>query len=84
MTETLEPGLSHTDHIRVLTTDKDILFWCDEIDGVLEELSTLKGRLAELYDAIAHGDEKHRAWLKDKIDAHFALATPEAKPEVQS
>lgn len=25
-----------------------------------------------LYDAIAHGDEEHRAWLKEAIDNHFS------------
>lgn len=32
--------------------------------------ATLK-RLASLYDAIVHGDEAHRAWLKAKIEQHF-------------
>lgn len=27
---------------------------------------------ASLFDAIAHGDNGHRAWLKEAIDAHFA------------
>lgn len=26
-----------------------------------------------LFDAIAHGDDAHRAWLKDAIAKHFAL-----------
>ena len=25
-----------------------------------------------LFDAIAHGDDEHRAWLKKAIDDHFA------------
>lgn len=29
---------------------------------------------ATLFDAIKHGDEEHRAWLKDAIDKHFADA----------
>jgi hypothetical protein len=24
-----------------------------------------------LFDAIAHGDEEHRAWLKEAIEAYF-------------
>lgn len=30
------------------------------------------GRAATLFDAIAHGDEVHRAWLKEAIECHFA------------
>lgn len=29
-------------------------------------------RIDTLYDAIAHGDDQHRAWLKKKIEEHFA------------
>lgn len=29
-------------------------------------------RIDTLYDAIAHGDEAHRAWLKQAITDHFA------------
>lgn len=29
-------------------------------------------KLAALFDAIAQGDDEHRAWLKDAIAAHFA------------
>lgn len=28
-----------------------------------------------LFAAIEHGDEKHRAWLKEKIDEHFRKKT---------
>jgi hypothetical protein len=30
-----------------------------------------------LYDAIAHGDEGHRAWLKEAIEKHFESAPQE-------
>lgn len=29
-----------------------------------------------LYDAIAHGDEKHRFWLRQKIEDHFGIKLP--------
>lgn len=29
-------------------------------------------RAKTLYPALAHGDEAHQAWLKEKLDAHFA------------
>ncbi len=34
-----------------------------------------------LFDAIQHGDEEHRAWLKEAIDVHFAAADAKAKGE---
>ncbi len=30
-------------------------------------------RIATLFDAIAHGTDAHRAWLKKAIDDHFAM-----------
>lgn len=32
----------------------------------------LRGKVASLYDAIAHGDDEHRRWLREKLDEHFA------------
>ncbi len=29
-----------------------------------------------LFDAIKHGDDEHRAWLRKAIDEHFAPITP--------
>lgn len=34
--------------------------------------SHLVDQVGSLFDAIAHGDEDHRAWLKKAIAAHFA------------
>lgn len=38
-------------------------------------------RCDSLYDAIAHGDDNHRAWLKQAIENHFAgkPVQPESK-----
>lgn len=36
------------------------------------ELDELIERRNTLFEAIAHGDDEHRAWLKEAIDAHFA------------
>jgi hypothetical protein len=33
----------------------------------------LEKKIKSLYNAIAHGDEQHRAWLKEAIDKHFRL-----------
>ena len=34
-------------------------------------LETLCARVDSLYDVIAHGDEKHRDWLRKAIAAHL-------------
>ena len=34
-----------------------------------------------LFDAIAHGDQGHRDWLKDAIDKHFAAADAKAEAD---
>lgn len=39
-------------------------------------------RQETLFDAIAHGDEVHRAWLKEAIDNHFA-GRPVPQPREQ-
>jgi hypothetical protein len=33
---------------------------------------SLERRIDSLFDAIAHGDEAHRAWLREAIEAHFS------------
>lgn len=37
-----------------------------------------EAREASLFDAIAHGDEQHKTWLKEAIRAHFAGERPPA------
>jgi hypothetical protein len=39
-------------------------------DAMVTAASTLR-KVKSLYAAIEHGDEKHRAWLKQKIMEHF-------------
>lgn len=53
---------------------------CVNIRGAIVALTRLERRCAEmekaqstLFDAIAHGDDGHRAWLRDAIERHFAL-----------
>lgn len=43
--------------------------------------SDLDRMKAELFDFIAHGDEQHRAWLREAIDAYFAGSE---RPELKS
>lgn len=38
----------------------------------LQSLANVGRRAKTLFDAIAHGDEQHRAWLKKAIEDHFA------------
>jgi hypothetical protein len=33
--------------------------------------AVLQARIHSLFDAIAHGDNKHRAWLRNAIEMHF-------------
>ena len=42
---------------------------CDEGEPWVEYVN--KNLVDQLYDAIAHGDEDHRAWLKEVIENHF-------------
>ena len=48
----------------------DALLRCD----LAEERADAKGRVDSLYEAIAHGDDEHRAWLREKLRAHFATS----------
>lgn len=36
------------------------------------EEAFMRDRWETLFDAIAHGDDEHRAWLKQAIEDHFA------------
>lgn len=44
--------------------------WCDP-DQVVACFNAAM-RVESLFEAIAHGDEKHRAWLKQAIEDHMA------------
>ena len=42
-----------------------------------DEIASLRARVNSLFSAIQHGDEEHRAWLKEAIENHFAgVAVP--------
>lgn len=60
MSETAAPTgaapLTATDFIRVHSSDKDVLFWCDEIDG---EIASLQTKLAEAEAARDDVFEQH-------------------------
>jgi len=60
-------------------TDWDILAGtirvaCDEIKNQVDDSDeeTTKSRVHTLFEAIAHGDDKHKAWLEKAIKQHFA------------
>lgn len=53
--------------------------WRPEAERIVTALSTqpppmsdVRERVGTLFDAIAHGDDVHRAWLREAIDNHFA------------
>lgn len=50
-----------------------------ELWDTQDRLKQLRRRVDTLFDAIAHGDESHRAWLKKAIEDHFA-GKPVTKP----
>ena len=60
---------------------------CDEAAAFIQsssaEIEGLRAALKELpeqiYRHIEHGDEKHRAWLREELDKFFALAPPTTK-----
>ena len=42
------------------------------IAEAIKHLEVVEVKINTLYDAIAHGDDKHRAWLKEAIESHFS------------
>ncbi len=38
---------------------------------LMNKCDFLESRIATIFEAIKHGDEKHQAWLKQKIEEHF-------------
>lgn len=56
----------------------------DAVESLAPRDSAPADRSATLFDAIKHGDDKHRAWLKQAIEDHFAgrsvLRPDEVKP----
>lgn len=47
---------------------------------MLEEINYFGSKIESLFDAIKHGDDEHRAWLKEAIEKHFAdLPVPPAR-----
>lgn len=42
-----------------------------EAGKVAREFLLMRSRIDRLFDAIAHGDEDHCAWLKKKLEEHF-------------
>lgn len=49
-----------------------------EAESLRAELAACKRKIDELFPVIAHGDDKHRAWLKDAIEKHFDAARAQA------
>lgn len=54
--------------------------WLRQLLGIEDELEKakkqarqdLQSKIESLYDVLAHGDDDHKAWLKQAIDAHFS------------
>lgn len=39
--------------------------------AIRARLNGRHGQIATLYRAIEHGDDEHRKWLREALDAHF-------------
>lgn len=82
----------HIAWIRIYADDMTSGDWRDmalrikrQVDRLEEAVKAESTRAAQaearevsLFDAIAHGDEQHKTWLKEAIRAHFAGETPPA------
>lgn len=53
-------------------TAETLLAELQDARAEIVRLTLALGRVGTLFDAIKHGDEDHRAWLKEAIAAHFA------------
>lgn len=43
-----------------------------KIFAALDRAVIQQEKIATLYDAIAHGDDEHRRWLRQRLEEHFA------------
>ena len=43
----------------------------NNVEKIEDKYNELVEKVSTLFDAIAHGDEEHRRWLKEAIDKHF-------------
>ena len=48
---------------------------------ILATLEEQQSKIDTLFEAIAHGDSEHRAWLKDAIDKHFERGIYAREPD---
>lgn len=44
----------------------------ERVSELEDEIARLQGIIAGFYDAIAHGDEEHREWLRKEVDKYLA------------
>jgi hypothetical protein len=67
--------MTNLDELERLAKDGFRTYSPDSILALIAEVRALredKARIATLFAAIKHGDEAHRIWLKEAIEAHFA------------
>lgn len=50
----------------------------DRLDTEEAQYDDLKNKVATLFDAIKHGDEKHQEWLQAAMAEHFKDHWPKA------
>lgn len=44
----------------------------NRLEFTQKNVAALQRKINTLFEAVAHGDEEHRKWLKATIEAHFA------------
>jgi hypothetical protein len=57
--------------MRLTTAAMNAYYWRDA-EALQRVVRQVEERTETLFAALAHGDEIHRAWLKEAIEAHFA------------
>lgn len=73
-----ENGAFHVEG-RLVVTDKEVYdgfvrFLVDNgMMSAIRDIDALKAKVTSLYDALAHGDDEHKAWLKQKLQDHFGF-----------
>lgn len=73
MTKKTERDLRrHVAELTEITRDQAKALWLFAEESVLRS-----DQIRGLFKAIAHGDRKHRAWLKAKIKEHFSSTAGE-------
>ncbi len=65
------PRWAESDGIYVHRVHLNLARLIAEVKRAWSYEESTEAKIGTLFDAIAHGDDTHRAWLKAKIEEHF-------------